>query len=106
MPGDFDRGDFHPFMAGGPLADLELAPLNSDLGTYFGATDGVLVISAPKDGKLGLKGGDVILAVGDRKPTSPLQLMRILRSYDQNESFKIDILRNRKRETVTANLGG
>jgi S1-C subfamily serine protease len=105
--GVMDRYDFSPqFMAGGPLADLELAPLNSDLGTYFGATDGVLVISAPKDGKLGLKGGDVVLAVDGRKPTGPLHLMKILRSYDRNETFKIDILRNRKRETVSASLGG
>jgi S1-C subfamily serine protease len=99
---DFPR----EFMAGGPLADLELAPLNSDLGTYFGATDGVLVISAPKDGKLGLRGGDVVLAVDGRKPTGPSHLIKILRSYDRNETFKIDILRNRKRETVSASLGG
>lgn len=110
-PGDHLGGvmepfDFpHEFVAGGPLADLELAPLNSDLGTYFGATEGVLVISAPKDGKLGLKGGDVVLAVGDRKPSGPASLMRILRSYDRDETFKIDILRNRKRETVSASLG-
>ncbi|MGH7497218.1 MAG: PDZ domain-containing protein [Gemmatimonadales bacterium] len=104
-----DRFDFGPpgrdFLATGPLADLELAPLNSDLGQYFGATDGVLVISAPKDGKLGLKGGDVVVAVDGRKPTGPSHLMRILRSYDNGETFKVDILRNRKRETVTASLG-
>jgi S1-C subfamily serine protease len=110
MPGDFPDGvDFMPpgrdFLAGGPLADLELAPLNSDLGQYFGATDGVLVISAPKDGKLGLKGGDVVLAVDGRKPTGPSNLIKILRSYDRGETFKIDILRNRKRDTVSASLG-
>src|ERR687898_2401854 len=40
------------FLFGSPLADLELAPLNSDLGRYFGATEGVLVISAPRDSEL------------------------------------------------------
>jgi PDZ domain len=110
MPGDFmDRFEFsgpgHEFMTGGPLGDLELAPLNPDLGKYFGATDGVLVISAPGDTKLGLKGGDVVLAVDGRKPAGPSHLMRILRSYDRGETFKMDILRNRKRETVTARLG-
>jgi S1-C subfamily serine protease len=103
--GVMDRDFPREFMAGGPLADLELAPLNSDLGTYFGATEGVLVISAPKDGKLGLKGGDVVLAVDGRKPTGPSHLIKILRSYDRNETFKIDIMRNRKRETVSASLG-
>ena len=109
FPGDLmDRFDFPPpgrdFLAGGPLADLELAPLNSDLGQYFGTDEGVLVISAPKDAKLGLKGGDVVVAVDGRKPTGPSHLMRILRSYDRGETFKIDILRNRKRETVSAQL--
>ena len=68
-----------------PLGDLELAPLNPDLGPYFGTTDGVLVISAPKDGTLGLKGGDVVQAVDGRKPSGPSHLMRILRSYDRGK---------------------
>jgi S1-C subfamily serine protease len=90
---------------GSPLADLELAPLNPDLGQYFGSTSGVLVISAPKDSDLGLKGGDVVLAVDGRKPEGPSHLLRILRSYQERESFKLDVLRNRKRETVTGRLG-
>ena len=88
-----------------PLARLELAPLNSDLGQYFGASEGVLVISAPPDSALGLKGGDVVLAVDGRRPAGPSHLLRILRSYESGESFKLDILRNHKRETVTARLG-
>src|SRR5689334_3033005 len=63
------------------LADLELAPLNPDLGRYFGATEGVLVISAPKSSALNLKGGDVVLTVDGRKPSTPSQLIRILSSY-------------------------
>jgi hypothetical protein len=98
-------GDRFEFLAGGPLGDLDLAPLNPDLGAYFGATEGVLVIRAPRDGSLGLKGGDVVQAVDGRKPSSPAHLLRILRSYDRGETFKMDILRNRKRETVTAHLG-
>jgi S1-C subfamily serine protease len=90
---------------GSPLADLELAPLNPDLGQYFGATNGVLVISAPKESELGLKGGDVVVAVDGRKPESPSHLLRILRSYEERESFKIEVLRNRKRETLTGRLG-
>lgn len=94
-----------PFIYGPPLADLELAPLNPDLGRYFGATEGILVISVPKDSNLGLKGGDVVLAVDGRKPAGPSHLIRILRSYDQGESFKLDILRNGKRESTTGRVG-
>ncbi len=115
-PGPRDRlpvGDFmdemgpgghFEFLSGGSLGDLELAPLNPDLGGYFGTTDGVLVIRAPRDGSLGLKAGDVVQAVDGRKPSSPSHLLRILRSYEQGESFKLDIMRNHKRETVTGRL--
>jgi S1-C subfamily serine protease len=93
------------FFSGSPLGRLELAPLNSDLGRYFGTEEGVLVISAPKDSALGLRGGDVVLAVDGRTPASPSHLLRILRSYESGETFKLDIMRNRKRETVTSRLG-
>jgi len=89
---------------GSSLFDLELAPLNEDLGQYFGTSEGVLVIRTPRRGELGLKGGDVITAVDGRKASNPSQLMRILRSYDRDESVKFEILRNRKRETVTGKL--
>jgi S1-C subfamily serine protease len=90
---------------GSALADLELAPLNPDLGRYFGASEGVLVVSVPKDSELALKGGDVVLAVDGRKPASPSHFLRILRSYEKGENFKIDVLRNHKRETVTGRVG-
>jgi S1-C subfamily serine protease len=94
-----------PFLYGSPLADLELAPLNPDLGRYFGATEGILVISVPKDSELGLKGGDVVLTVDGRKPASPSHLLRIMRSYDRSESFKLEVLRNGKRESLTGRMG-
>jgi hypothetical protein len=98
--GFVDRWDF----PGRPLAELELAPLNPDLGQYFGTSEGVLVISAPKQSGLGLKGGDVVQAVDGRKPGGPSHLLRILRSYEKGESCKLDVLRNKKHETITAHL--
>jgi hypothetical protein len=94
---------FELFLAG-ELAELELAPLNGDLGEYFGTDRGVLVISVPRGSALGLRGGDVVLAVDGRRPDSPLHLLRILRSYDEDERFKLDIMRARKRESLTASL--
>ena len=92
------------FAFGGPLMDLELAPLNADLGQYFGTAEGVLVIDTPKESTLGLKGGDVILSVDGRKATGPGSLLRILRSYDPGDSFKFEIMRNKSRTTVTGKL--
>ena len=63
------------------------------------------MISAPKDSALGLRGGDVVLRVDGREPSSPSHFLRILRSYDPGESFKLDIMRDRKKETVTARIG-
>jgi S1-C subfamily serine protease len=102
---DEDMLNAVPFLYGSPLADLELAPLNPDLGHYFGATGGVLVISVPRESHLGLKGGDVVLAVDGRTPESPSHLLRILRSYQESESFKAEVLRNRKRVSVEGRLG-
>lgn len=98
-----DGGGF-AFAFGGPLMDLELAPLNADLGAYFGSTEGVLVINVPKDSPLGIKGGDVILSVDGRKATGPVGFLRILRSYDPGDSFKLEIMRNKARTTVTGKL--
>lgn len=92
------------FLLGTPLEDLELVPLNRDLGRYFGVSEGILVINVPEQSKLGLKAGDVVLAVDGRAPTSPGHLLRILRSYEPGESFKLEIVRMKKRDIVTGTI--
>jgi S1-C subfamily serine protease len=92
------------FAFGGPLMDLELAPLNADLGTYFGTTEGVLVIDVPKESSLGVKAGDVIQSVDGRKVSGPASLHRILRSYEPGDSFKLELMRNKSHLTVTGKL--
>ena len=89
------------FAFGSPWAGIEMVKLNPDLGDYFGTREGVLVVRAPEDSTLALKGGDVIVGIGGRKPTSPEQAMRILRSYDTGETVTLDVLRKQKRVTVT-----
>src|SRR6059036_810535 len=107
MPGPPDialapmLGMDHFEMFGSPWGDLELVSLNSDLGEYFGAKDGVLVVKAPADSTLPLKGGDVITSIGGRKPANPSHAMRILRSYETGETVSIEILRKQKRMSLT-----
>jgi len=80
---------------------IELVNLNADLGEYFGVREGVLVVRASEDSTLPLKGGDVILAIGGRKPTSPMHAMRILRSYESGETVSIDVQRKQRRTTLS-----
>lgn len=90
---------------GTPLADLEVAPINPDLGRYFGVTEGILIIDVPDSSSLNLKPGDVVLSVGGREPSSPSHLLRILRSYDPDEDVKIEIMRMKKKETIVGTVG-
>ena len=94
-------GSEFEFAFGSPWGGIELVELNPDLGDYFGTREGVLVVRAPEDSTLALKGGDVIVSIGGRKPTSPMQAMRIIRSYDPGESVTLDVLRKQKRVAVT-----
>jgi S1-C subfamily serine protease len=82
--------------------DMELVGLNPELGSYFGTTDGVLVVRGPSDESLRLQSGDVILRIGSREPTSAAHALRILRSYDAGETVSIVIMRQKQRQTIEA----
>jgi S1-C subfamily serine protease len=87
-------------MFGHPWSDMELTTLDADLGAYFGATEGLLVVRAPKESFLSLKSGDVILRIGGRVPTSPSHAVRILRSYEPGDEIQVEIMRNKSRTEV------
>jgi hypothetical protein len=89
------------FCLGDAWCDMELVSLTPDLGEYFGTREGILVVKAPADSSLPLRSGDVVLAIGGRKPTSVSHAMRILRSYDAGETVALDIMRHQKRITIT-----
>ncbi|MGH7517165.1 MAG: PDZ domain-containing protein [Gemmatimonadales bacterium] len=89
--------DFHIHRRPG---GLELVELNPDLGEYFGTNEGLLVVRAPADSAIPLKAGDVIVAIDGRKPQSAAHAHRILRSYEDGEKAKVEVLRKRKRTTL------
>jgi PDZ domain len=93
-------GDYRVFVETGP-GGLELATLNPELGEYFGAKQGVLVLETPKDSTVPLKAGDVIVTIDGRAPTSEAHARRILGSYDGGETAKVEVLRKRKKLTLT-----
>lgn len=86
------------------FADLELVKVNPGLAEYFGTSEGLLVVDVPSDSSLGLRAGDVILAIGGRRPTSPAHALRILSTYDAGENVSFEIFRSKRRTTVNGRL--
>jgi S1-C subfamily serine protease len=96
------EGDAHWLL--NEWGDAEFVTLTPGLGRYFGADKGVLVARAPEDLALGLKDGDVIVAIGGREPQNGRHAMRILRSYQAGEAVELKILRDRHAQTLSARI--
>jgi S1-C subfamily serine protease len=84
----------------GAFGAAEIVPLTKQLGRYFGTEEGLLLVRAPRDERLELEDGDVLLDIDGRKPTSPSHALRILGSYQAGETVKINVLRLKKRVTL------
>lgn len=88
-------------LAEGGLSGLELATVNAGLGEYFGTKAGALVLDVHADSTVQLKAGDVITAIDGRAVTSEDQARRILRSYADGETAKVEVMRQKKKVTVS-----
>lgn len=81
--------------------------LNGQLARYFGVKQGVLVTSVADDSsaaKAGLKAGDVITAIDGNAVDDPSDVARELRRLEGGASVKIDIVRDRKPQTLKGTL--
>lgn len=78
---------------------LRLAPLDEDLGRYFGTTDGVLVLKSDSD-VLGLKSGDVIQRIGGVAVADPREAMRRLSEAEPGERVELGVLRDRRPSVI------
>ena len=79
---------------------MELVSLTERLGKYFGTDKGLLVVRAPEDETLKLEDGDVIQSIDGREPTSVSHAMRILGSYQSGEELELQIMRDKRRQTL------
>jgi S1-C subfamily serine protease len=79
------------------FGSAEFVDLTPDLGRYFGTSKGLLVVRAPKDQRLELQDGDVILDIDGRVPTSGSHALQILNSYRAGETLKLHVMRQQKR---------
>ena len=83
---------------------LDLVELNPGLGAYFGTSEGVLVADVEDDSPLGLRPGDVVVAVDGRVVDDIAELHRILGSYENDEEIAFRIFRNGAQTTVTGTI--
>jgi len=100
-----DRGE--PVMSmlyGRTVQGLELRDMNPDLAPYFSTERGVLVLDLDEDRGMGLKPGDVILAVGDRDVEAVRDVRRILASYESGERVTFQVMRQGRQIQVEGRM--
>jgi S1-C subfamily serine protease len=51
-----------------------------------------------------LRGGDVVLKVDGRRPDSPSNLIRILRTYAPDDTIRFEVLRSHKRHVIAGQM--
>lgn len=83
----------------GGLAGLRFVDLNPELGEYFSAPRGALILEVSEAVELDLRPGDVIQDIDGRAVEDADDLRRILRSYEQGEPISFNLIR--KGEPVT-----
>lgn len=72
---------------------VEFIEMNEGLAEYFGTTEGVLVSEVAEESSLGLRAGDVLLAVDGREVRTPEHALRILGSYEPDEEVRLRVMR-------------
>jgi type II secretory pathway component PulC len=80
-------------LGAGTRYGLRLTELNPGLAEYFATDAGLLVLEVDEDSGLGLTAGDVILEVDGRQIEDQSDLIRILRSYEEDETVSFTVMR-------------
>lgn len=106
----YDRGDAPRVAVGGSLwrrsglLGARVTRINPDLGEYFGAERGVLVLEVSEDAPLDLRPGDVIVAIDGREVRDEVHFHDILRSYRQDETVRVEVVRKGERLTLEGRI--
>lgn len=109
LEGDGDRAvTVLSRLESGCMDGVEFVDLNPELATYFDASDeGVLVTEVAAESTLGLRAGDVLLALDGREVRNADHARRILGSYELDEEVRLRILREgREIEVLGRRRGG
>ena len=89
-----------------PIAGAELTRMSEDLREVFNVDGGVLVLNvAPgtQAERAGLRGGDVIVAIDDRRISRPIELQRAMQRAEKSE-VRLEVVRKQKKEQVRRTL--
>lgn len=82
-------------------------PVRGQLAEYFGVTTGVLVTEVTADGpaaKAGIKAGDVITAVGDKRVADTGDILAAIGDSETASSVTLSITRERRQQSVTVQV--
>ena len=105
--GKFSRYMQVPEIAGfdgkGGYLGVQVKNLSDQLQTYFEVDNGVLIEEVMKDSpaeKAGLKAGDVITSINDRKIEDPRDLVRTVNYYNPDEEVEVTFTRKGSQDEV------
>jgi membrane-associated protease RseP (regulator of RpoE activity) len=93
LNGSSGQGRAWVFAGGNCFDGVEFIDLNEGLAEYFGTGEGVLVSEVDEDSSLGLRAGDVLMAIDGREVRSPEHALRILGSYEADEEVRLRVMR-------------
>lgn len=105
--------DLHPgdLLVGGKRVFLGVSPIEmtGELREHFGASKetGVLIGDVEANspaGKAGIRVGDVLIAIDGKDMQSYADIRRALREKKAGDSLRVDVLRNKNRQTVVVTL--
>lgn len=88
------------------MLGVEAESLNPQLAEFFGVKEGVLIRSVNKGSaaeKAGMKAGDVVTKIEDRKVTTPAEITRALRSIDK-KPVAVSVTREKRDMTVNVTV--
>lgn len=97
------NGNFKQVLLGIRGINLEIYKQHS-LARDLGADEGVFVSEIVQGGsadKSGIKSGDIIIKIDDKKIESMNKLKRVLLNYKQGDTVKITVVRDGKKEILT-----
>ncbi len=97
-----------PFDTKGGYLGVSVKEISDQLKSYFQVTSGVLIEEIAKDSpaeKSGLKAGDVISKLNDRKIEDPQDLVRSVNYFNPEEKVKIHYVRKGDTKSLDVVLG-